>query len=174
MAGRHRSLFWQWRRIPYEFSFPADAAPVHGSGKADRTPIDEILARTPELPENCQWGSFLRCHDELTLEMVTPEERKFMWDYFAPEPRMRLNMGIRRRLAPLLSNDQRQIRLLHAVLLSIIGSPVLYYGDEIGMGDNIYPGRSGWGENPHAMGRECKWRIFQNFPREDHAPGDRR
>jgi maltose alpha-D-glucosyltransferase / alpha-amylase len=119
------------------FHFPLMPRLYMALAKADRTPIDEKLARTPDLPESCQWGSFLRCHDELTLEMVTPDERQFMWNYYAPEPRMRLNMGIRRRLAPLLNNDQRQIRLLHAVLLSIIGSPVLYYGDEIGMGDNI-------------------------------------
>jgi maltose alpha-D-glucosyltransferase/alpha-amylase len=98
----------------------------------------EILKRTPDLPDGCQWATFLRCHDELTLEMVTPAEREFMWNFYAPEPRMRLNLGIRRRLAPLLGNDQRRIRLAHSLLLTFIGSPVLYYGDEIGMGDNIW------------------------------------
>jgi maltose alpha-D-glucosyltransferase/alpha-amylase len=98
----------------------------------------DILDRTPALPEACQWGIFLRCHDELTLEMVTMEERKFMWDYFAPQPRMRLNLGIRRRLAPLLGNDPALIRIANSILLTFIGSPFLYYGDEIGMGDNIW------------------------------------
>ncbi|HJE52094.1 MAG TPA: maltose alpha-D-glucosyltransferase [Tessaracoccus flavescens] len=111
-----------------------------GSSKA----IREILADTPELPENCQWATFLRNHDELTLEMVTEEERQYLWNEYAPVPKMRLNLGIRRRLAPLLDNDERQIRLMHAMLLALPGSPVLYYGDEIGMGDNIWlPDRDG-------------------------------
>lgn len=119
------------------FHFPLMPRLFMALAKGDRTPIDEILKRTPKLPDNCQWGIFLRNHDELTLEMVTDEERHFMWDYYAKDPEMRLNLGIRRRLAPLLDNDQRKIRLMHAILLSFMGSPVLYYGDEIGMGDNI-------------------------------------
>jgi maltose alpha-D-glucosyltransferase/alpha-amylase len=125
--------------------------------RADRTPIEQIMARTPELPETCQWGTFLRCHDELTLEMVTPEEREFMWDFYAPEPRMRLNLGIRRRLAPLLGNDMRRIQVANSILLTFIGSPFLYYGDEIGMGDNIWlEDRDGlrtpmqWDDGPNA------------------------
>jgi maltose alpha-D-glucosyltransferase/alpha-amylase len=133
-----REYFGNGDEFQMNFHFPLMPRLFMSLAKENRSPIDEILARTPELPENCQWGVFLRCHDELTLEMVTSEERKFMWDYYAPEPRMRLNMGIRRRLAPLLKNDLRQIRLLHSILLSIIGSPVLYYGDEIGMGDNVH------------------------------------
>jgi maltose alpha-D-glucosyltransferase/alpha-amylase len=105
--------------------------------RADRTPIEEILARTPPLPAGCQWATFLRCHDELPLEMVTPEERQFMWEFYAPEPRMRLNLGIRRRLAPLLGNHRPRIELANSLLLTLVGSPVIYYGDEIGMGDNI-------------------------------------
>jgi maltose alpha-D-glucosyltransferase/alpha-amylase len=105
--------------------------------KGDRSPIEEILARTPALPENCQWGSFLRCHDELTLEMVTEEERQWMWETYAPDKAMRNNLGIRRRLAPLMDNDNRKILLMHSMLLTMIGSPFLYYGDEIGMGDNV-------------------------------------
>jgi maltose alpha-D-glucosyltransferase / alpha-amylase len=120
------------------FHFPLMPRIFQSLAQADRAPIEEILARTPELPGNCQWATFLRCHDELTLEMVTPEVRQFMWDFYAPEPRMRLNRGIRRRLAPLLENDPAQIRLAHAILLTLIGSPTLYYGDEIGMGDNIW------------------------------------
>jgi maltose alpha-D-glucosyltransferase/alpha-amylase len=119
------------------FHFPLMPRLYMALAMEDRTPIEKILARTPELPKNCQWGVFLRCHDELTLEMVSPEEREFMLKYYAPDPRMELKLGIRRRLAPLLENDQRRIRLMHAILLSFLGSPVLYYGDEIGMGDNI-------------------------------------
>ncbi|MBY8346211.1 trehalose synthase, partial [Streptomyces sp. KC 17012] len=91
-------------------------------------------------PSNCQWGIFLRNHDELTLEMVTDEERDYMWAEYAKDPRMRANIGIRRRLAPLLDNDRNQIELFTALLLSLPGSPILYYGDEIGMGDNIWLG----------------------------------
>ena len=106
----------------------------------DRRPIVEILERTPPLPEGCQWGMFLRNHDELTLEMVTDEERDYLYDEYAKDPRMRLNVGIRRRLAPLMENGRRRIELLHALLFSLPGSPFLYYGDEIGMGDNVYLG----------------------------------
>lgn len=111
-------------------------------GRADD--LLAILKRTPPIPENCQWCTFLRNHDELTLEMVTPEERQWMWDQYAPEPRMRLNLGIRRRLAPLLDNDRRKIELIHSLLFTLPGSPIIYYGDEIGMGDNIWlPDRNG-------------------------------
>jgi maltose alpha-D-glucosyltransferase/alpha-amylase len=98
----------------------------------------EILNRTPPIPENCQWCIFLRNHDELTLEMVTAQERQWMWEQYAPEPRMRLNLGIRRRLAPLLDNDRRKIELAYSLLFTLPGSPIIYYGDEIGMGDNIW------------------------------------
>ncbi|HEX8709374.1 MAG TPA: maltose alpha-D-glucosyltransferase [Pyrinomonadaceae bacterium] len=106
----------------------------------DRRPIVEILERTPPIPDNCQWGMFLRNHDELTLEMVTDEERDYLYNEYAKDRRMRINVGIRRRLAPLLDNSRRQIELLHGLLFSLPGSPFLYYGDEIGMGDNIYLG----------------------------------
>jgi maltose alpha-D-glucosyltransferase/alpha-amylase len=124
--------------VHMNFHFPLMPRLFMALAKADRTPLVEILKRTPDLPAPCQWATFLRCHDELTLEMVTPEERAFLWNFYAPDPRMRLNLGIRRRLAPLLGNDQRRIRLAHSLLLTFIGSPVLYYGDEIGMGDNIW------------------------------------
>jgi maltose alpha-D-glucosyltransferase / alpha-amylase len=120
------------------FHFPLMPRIFQSLALAERAPIEEILARTPELPANCQWATFLRCHDELTLEMVTPEVRQFMWDFYAPQARMRLNRGIRRRLAPLLENDPARIRVAHSILLTLIGSPTLYYGDEIGMGDNIW------------------------------------
>jgi maltose alpha-D-glucosyltransferase/alpha-amylase len=103
----------------------------------DRTPIIDILSQTPPIPETCQWAMFLRNHDELTLEMVTEEERDYMYRMYAADARARINLGIRRRLAPLLNNDRRRIELLNALLLSMPGTPVIYYGDEIGMGDNI-------------------------------------
>jgi maltose alpha-D-glucosyltransferase/alpha-amylase len=106
--------------------------------REERFPITEILERTPPIPEEAQWGIFLRNHDELTLEMVTDEERDFMWAQYATDPRMKLNLGIRRRLAPLLGNDRRQIELCYGLLLSLPGTPIIYYGDEIGMGDNIF------------------------------------
>jgi maltose alpha-D-glucosyltransferase/alpha-amylase len=108
--------------------------------REERFPITEILAQTPEIPDGCQWGIFLRNHDELTLEMVTDEERDYMWGEYAKDPRMKLNIGIRRRLFPLLDNNRTMVELFHAMLFSMPGSPVMYYGDEIGMGDNVYLG----------------------------------
>jgi maltose alpha-D-glucosyltransferase/alpha-amylase len=108
--------------------------------REDRTPIVEIMAQTPPIPSQCQWAIFLRNHDELTLEMVTDDERDYMYNAYAKDPRMRVNVGIRRRLATLMDNGRDEIELMHALLMSLPGSPVLYYGDEIGMGDNIYLG----------------------------------
>jgi maltose alpha-D-glucosyltransferase / alpha-amylase len=140
--------------------WPADVRPYFGDGdechmafhfplmprmfmavrQEDRHPIVEVLRQTPEIPDNCQWAMFLRNHDELTLEMVTDEERDYMYQAYATEPKMRINVGIRRRLAPLLENSRRRIELLNSLLFSMPGTPVIYYGDEIGMGDNIYLG----------------------------------
>jgi maltose alpha-D-glucosyltransferase / alpha-amylase len=140
--------------------WPADVRPYFGDGdechmafhfplmprifmavrQEDRHPITEILRQTPELPPNCQWALFLRNHDELTLEMVTDEERDYMYDAYAADPLMRLNVGIRRRLAPLMENSRRRIELLNVLLFTLPGTPVIYYGDELGMGDNIYLG----------------------------------
>ncbi len=137
--------------------WPEDVAPYFGEGdefnmafhfpvmprifmalrKEDRSPLVWVLQQTPAIPESCQWCTFLRNHDELTLEMVTEEERQWMWQEYAPLPRMRLNLGIRRRLAPLLDNDPRKIELANSLLFTLPGSPVIYYGDEIGMGDDI-------------------------------------
>jgi maltose alpha-D-glucosyltransferase/alpha-amylase len=122
------------------FHFPLMPRMFMAIRREQRTPITEILAQTPEIPDGCQWGIFLRNHDELTLEMVTDEERDYMYAEYAKDPRMRRNIGIGRRLAPLVENDRRVAELLHAMLFSMPGSPVLYYGDEIGMGDNIYLG----------------------------------
>jgi maltose alpha-D-glucosyltransferase/alpha-amylase len=120
------------------FHFPLMPRIFLALARADRRPILEILERTPPIPDICQWGTFLRCHDELTLEMVTDQERQFMWDFYAPEPRMRLNLGIRRRLAPLLENDRARIELANSLLFTLPGSPVIYYGDELGLGDDIW------------------------------------
>jgi maltose alpha-D-glucosyltransferase/alpha-amylase len=146
------------------FHFPLMPRIFMALARQDRTPIEEILARTPELPEGCQWATFLRNHDELTLEMVTSEERDFMWDYYAPEPRMRLNLGIRRRLAPLLDNDRERIEMANSILLTFIGSPVIYYGDEIGMGDNI------WLEDRDGVRTPMQWDDSQNAGFSDAKP----
>jgi maltose alpha-D-glucosyltransferase/alpha-amylase len=122
------------------FHFPLMPRMFMSVRREERHPIEEIVAQTPDIPANCQWGIFLRNHDELTLEMVTDVERDYMYHEYAKDPRMKCNLGIRRRLAPLLDNGRRQMELMNALLLSLPGSPILYYGDEIGMGDNIYLG----------------------------------
>ncbi|MDF2968930.1 MAG: trehalose synthase [Nocardioidaceae bacterium] len=122
------------------FHFPVMPRLFMAVRRESRWPISEILEQTPPIPKNTQWGIFLRNHDELTLEMVTDEDRDYMWSEYATDPRMKANIGIRRRLAPLLDNDVNRMELFTALLLSLPGSPVLYYGDEIGMGDNIWLG----------------------------------
>jgi maltose alpha-D-glucosyltransferase/alpha-amylase len=122
------------------FHFPLMPRIFMAVRRESRFPISEILSQTPQIPDGCQWGIFLRNHDELTLEMVTDDERDYMYTEYAKDPRMKANIGIRRRLAPLLDNDRNQLELFTAMLLSLPGSPVLYYGDEIGMGDNIWLG----------------------------------
>ena len=122
------------------FHFPLMPRIFMAVRREQRYPISEIMAQTPPIPEGCQWGIFLRNHDELTLEMVTDDERDYMYAEYAKDPRMKANIGIRRRLAPLLDNDRNQLELFTALLLSLPGSPVMYYGDEIGMGDNIWLG----------------------------------
>ncbi len=122
------------------YHFPIMPRLYMALSQEDRRPIVEILERTPEIPDNCQWGTFLRNHDEMTLEMVTDEERDYLYREYANHPRMRVNIGIRRRLAPMMDNGRRRIELMYGLLFSLPGSPFLYYGDEIGMGDNIYLG----------------------------------
>jgi len=122
----------------------------------DSFPITDILQQTPTIPDNCQWGLFLRNHDELTLEMVSDEDRDYMYRMYAQDPEMRHNLGIRRRLAPLLGNDRRQIELLNGLLLSLPGTPVLYYGDEIAMGDNVYVG------DRHGVRTPMQWSSDRN------------
>ncbi len=138
------------------FHFPVMPRLFMAVRMEDNFPIVDILQQTPPIPENCQWATFLRNHDELTLEMVTDEERDYMYRTYARDPRARINLGIRRRLAPLLENDRRRIELLNGLLFSLPGSPVIYYGDEIGMGDNIYLGDRNGVRTP------MQWSIDRN------------
>jgi maltose alpha-D-glucosyltransferase/alpha-amylase len=122
------------------FHFPLMPRMYMALAREDRYPISDIMRQTPDIPDSCQWALFLRNHDELTLEMVTDAERDYLWQFYAAEPRARINLGIRRRLAPLLEGDRRKIELLNSLLMSMPGTPIIYYGDEIGMGDNIFLG----------------------------------
>jgi maltose alpha-D-glucosyltransferase / alpha-amylase len=139
------------------FNFPLMPRMYMALKRGDASPIRWAFDHTPPIPTEAQWCTFLRNHDELTLEMVTEEERQWIWEQYAPEPRMRLNLGIRRRLAPLLNNDQSLIKLAYSLLFTLPGAPIIYYGDEIGMGDNIWlPDRNGvrtpmqWDSSPSA------------------------
>ncbi len=134
------AYFGQGDMCHMAFHFPLMPRMFMATRMEDRYPIIDILNQTPAIPENCQWALFLRNHDELTLEMVTDEERDYMYRMYATDPQARINLGIRRRLAPLLGNDRRAIELMNGLLFSLPGTPVIYYGDEIGMGDNIYLG----------------------------------
>jgi maltose alpha-D-glucosyltransferase/alpha-amylase len=138
------------------FHFPLMPRIFMAVKQESRQPISDIIKKTPPIPANCQWGTFLRNHDELTLEMVTGEERDYMHQNYAPDPRGRLNGGIRRRLAPLLNSDRTQIKLFNSLLLSLPGSPVLYYGDEIGMGDNI------WLHDRDGVRTPMQWSVDRN------------
>ncbi|MFN8451861.1 MAG: maltose alpha-D-glucosyltransferase [Anaerolineae bacterium] len=160
------------------FNFPLMPRLFMALAKGDRTPVIDVMAMMPEIPENCQWATFLRNHDELTLEMVTPEERHFMWDFYAPDFRSRLNLGIRRRLAPLLSNDHDKMALMHSLLFTLPGAPVMYYGDEIGMGDNVgLPDRDGvrtpmqWEDTIHAGFSSTMSDALYNEPLRDPIYG---
>ncbi|MCW3148203.1 maltose alpha-D-glucosyltransferase [Stutzerimonas stutzeri] len=145
------------------FHFPLMPRMYMAIAQEDRFPITDILRQTPDIPDNCQWAIFLRNHDELTLEMVTDKERDYLWNYYASDKRARINLGIRRRLAPLLERDRRRIELLNSLLLSMPGTPVIYYGDEIGMGDNIFLGDRDGVRTP------MQWSVDRNggFSRAD-------
>jgi len=152
-----RRYFGEGDEFHMGFHFPIMPRIFMALKKGQAHDMIEILRQTPPIPENCQWCLFLRNHDELTLEMVTPGDRQWMWDQYAPEPGMRINLGIRRRLAPLLDNDRRKIELAKSILFTLPGSPIVYYGDEIGMGDNLnLPDRNGvrtpmqWDASPGA------------------------
>ena len=135
-----RSYFGQSDECHMAFHFPVMPRMYMALRKEDRTPIVDIMRQTPAIPEDCQWAMFLRNHDELTLEMVTDEERDYMYREYARDPRMRINVGIRRRLLPLLEGGRRQMEIMNALLMSLPGTPIIYYGDELGMGDNVYLG----------------------------------
>jgi maltose alpha-D-glucosyltransferase / alpha-amylase len=160
------------------FHFPLMPRVYLSLARANPKPIIQILSETPEIPECNQWCIFLRNHDELTLEMVTLEERDELWNYYAPSHRMRLNLGIRRRLAPLLDGDIRKIELVNSLLFTLPGAPILYYGDEIGMGDNIYlEDRNGvrtpmqWDASPGAGFSSAPLNEFYTHPIEDPTYG---
>lgn len=138
------------------FHFPLMPRMYMAIAQEDRFPIIDILRQMPEIPENCQWAIFLRNHDELTLEMVTDQERDYLWNHYANDKRARLNLGIRRRLAPLVERDRRRIELLKSLLLSMPGTPTIYYGDEIGMGDNIFLG------DRHGVRTPMQWTNDRN------------
>jgi len=147
------------------FHFPLMPRMYMAIAQEDRFPIIDILRQMPEIPQNCQWAIFLRNHDELTLEMVTDQERDYLWNFYAADKRARINLGIRRRLAPLVERDRRRIELLNSLLLSMPGTPTLYYGDEIGMGDNIFLG------DRHGVRTPMQWSDDRNggFSRADPA-----
>jgi maltose alpha-D-glucosyltransferase / alpha-amylase len=136
----------------------------------DRFPIIDILQQTPSIPDGCQWAVFLRNHDELTLEMVTDEDRDYMYRVYASDPQARINLGIRRRLAPLMSNDRRRIELMNALLFSLPGTPIVYYGDEIGMGDNIYLGDRNGVRTPMQWSPDRNAGFSRANPQKLYAP----
>ena len=146
------------------FNFPLMPRLFMAIRREDNRPIIEIMNQMPEIPLSCQWALFLRNHDELTLEMVTDEERDYMYTEYAKDPRMRIILGIRRRLAPLMDNGRHQIELMHSLLFTLPGRPVLYYGDEIGMGDNVHLGDRNGVRTPHAMERRPERRILPRGP----------
>jgi maltose alpha-D-glucosyltransferase/alpha-amylase len=158
-----REYFGNGDECHMAYHFPLMPRMYMAIAQEERHPITEIMAQTPDLPESCQWAIFLRNHDELTLEMVTSRERDYMYNMYAADKRARINLGIRRRLAPLLENDAGRIKLMNSLLLSMPGSPILYYGDEIGMGDNIYLGDRDGVRTP------MQWRPERNagFSRAD-------
>jgi maltose alpha-D-glucosyltransferase/alpha-amylase len=160
-----RQYFGDSDEFHMAFHFPLMPRMFMALRLEDRHPVVDIMARTPEIPEHCQWGLFLRNHDELTLEMVTDDERDYMYFAYGSDPRMRLNVGIRRRLAPLMDNNPRRIELMNSILFSFPGTPVIYYGDEIGMGDNIYLGDRNGVRTP------MQWTADRNagFSRADPA-----
>jgi len=157
-----RPYFGDGDEFHMAFHFPIMPRMFMSIKQESHGPIVDIVQRTPDIPENCQWATFLRNHDELTLEMCTDEERDYMYDSYASDKQMKLNLGIRRRLMPLLDRDHRKVELMYALLLTLPGSPIIYYGDEIGMGDNIYLGdRNGvrtpmqWNDNRNAGFSNC-------------------
>jgi maltose alpha-D-glucosyltransferase/alpha-amylase len=165
-----RPYFGDGDEFHMAFHFPLMPRMFMGLKLEDRKPITEILQQTPEIPPSCQWSLFLRNHDELTLEMVTDEERDYMYDMYAQDKTMRLNLGIRRRLAPLLNNDRRRIELMNGMLMSLPGTPIIYYGDEIGMGDNINLGDRNGVRTPMQWSGEWNGGFSAADPEHLYAP----
>ncbi|MFN2195994.1 MAG: alpha-glucosidase C-terminal domain-containing protein, partial [Anaerolineales bacterium] len=161
-----RPYFGDGDEFQMGFHFPLMPRIFMALRRGERAPLQWILDRTPEIPSNCQWCIFLRNHDELTLEMVTEDERQWMWEQYAPEPRMRLNLGIRRRLSPLLDNNHQKIVLANSLLFTMPGSPIIYYGDEIGMGDNI------WLFDRNGVRTPMQWSAGRNAGFSSAAPED--
>ncbi|HEY7567079.1 MAG TPA: maltose alpha-D-glucosyltransferase [Gemmatimonadaceae bacterium] len=156
MPNEVRAYFGEGDECHMAFHFPLMPRLFMALRVENRAPLAEIMAQTPSIPETCQWALFLRNHDELTLEMVSDDERDYMYLAYSADPRMRVNVGIRRRLAPLLENNRRRIELLNSILLSFPGTPIIYYGDEIGMGDNIYLG------DRHGVRTPMQWSADRN------------
>jgi maltose alpha-D-glucosyltransferase / alpha-amylase len=165
-----RPYFGEGDECHMGFHFPLMPRMYMALAQADRHPITDIIRQTPEIPEICQWGIFLRNHDELTLEMVTENERDYMWRFYAEDARARINLGIRRRLAPLMKNDRRKIELLNSMLLSMPGTPILYYGDEIGMGDNYYLGDRDGVRTPMQWSADRNAGFSRATPQELYLP----
>jgi maltose alpha-D-glucosyltransferase/alpha-amylase len=165
-----RPYFGDGDECQMAFHFPLMPRMFMALRQEDRHPITEILRQTPDIPENCQWGLFLRNHDELTLEMVTDEERDYMYQSYAADPRMRINVGIRRRLAPLMENSRRRIELLNSLMFSLPGTPTIYYGDEIGMGDNIYLGDRNGVRTPMQWTGDRNGGFSRSDPAQLYAP----
>ena len=154
------------------YHFPLMPRIYMAIAQEDRFPITDILRQTPDIPADCQWALFLRNHDELTLEMVTDVERDYLWSTYANDPRARINVGIRRRLAPLMDNDRRKIELMNSLLLSFPGTPIIYYGDEIGMGDNIYLGDRNGVRTPMQWTPDRNGGFSRADPARLYAPHD--
>ena len=165
-----RAYFADGDEFHAAFHFPLMPRMFMAVKLEDRKPIVEILAQTPDIPESCQWFIFLRNHDELTLEMVTDVERDYMYDEYANDKTMRINRGIRRRLAPMMNNDRRRIELLNGLLMSMPGTPIIYYGDEIGMGDNIYLGDRNGVRTPMQWNPRINAGFSQADPERLYAP----
>lgn len=164
------AYFGEGNRCHMAFHFPLMPRIFMAVQMEDRFPIIDILEQTPSIPESCQWALFLRNHDELTLEMVTDEERDYMFRIYASDPKARLNLGIRRRLAPLLDNDRRKIELMNALLFSFPGTPIIYYGDEIGMGDNYYLGDRNGVRTPMQWNPDRNAGFSKANPQKLHLP----
>jgi maltose alpha-D-glucosyltransferase / alpha-amylase len=165
-----RPYFGEGDECHMGFHFPLMPRMYMALAQEDRHPVTDILRQTPEIPDGCQWAIFLRNHDELTLEMVTDQERDYMWQFYAADRRSRINLGIRRRLAPLLGNDRRKIELLNGLLFTMPGTPVVYYGDEIGMGDNYYLGDRDGVRTPMQWSADRNGGFSRANPQELYLP----